>query len=571
MFEKVPLGSIAYETVSPSGPPAVPTFEPASRIATLDGRTVGFVWDYIFRGDEIFPILQEALSKAYPAMKFVNYDSFGAVFGGDEHQSVRMLPARLAEHGVDLVICGVGCCGACTPAVMRASAAAERAGIPTASLICEGFTGQANAIAPGLGCAALPVAMLSHVDSQTPEELRAAVLTRTLPLVIQCLTETPRSTGDRAEPYEAGKIVARGSFEDINRVYEEHGWSDGMPIIPPTRAAIDAFLAEAVDAPHRVIGAMQPSGSAATIYNVAVNGVMAHCRPTDMPILVAIAEILMDPAYGVEHSGDTTGSDALITLSGPIVRDLGFNHQNGVMREGCRANSSVGRFLRLFLRNVGGLRPGGGDKSTFGHAARIVLAEHEAEVAKLGWKTYAAQQGFAADSDVVTVGRATGDTVVGSAYGHDPEVLARYLADGLVRQSGWELCFTVGLAPGSHRPLIAISPMIAKTLAKAGVDRDGLRERLFRYARLPAWKMEDYLGAFTNMVPGRPSLLQMHADGLASQQFALSDDPDRLVPIVERAEDILIVVSGDPYRSNALVFGSNGMHGLPTSRVIRRR
>ena len=167
--------------------------------------------------------------------------------------------------------------------------------------------------------------------------------------------------------------------------------------------------------------------------------------------------------------------------------------------------------------------------------------------------------------------RATGDTIVGSAYGHDPEVLARYLADGLVRQSGWELCFTVGLAPDSHRPLIAISPMIAKTIAKAGVDRDGLRERLFRYARLPAWKMEDYLGAFTNMVPGRPSLLQMHADGLASQQFALSGDPDRLVPIVERAEDILIVVSGDPYRSNALVFGSNGMHGLPTSRVIRRR
>ena len=314
-----------------------------------------------------------------------------------------------------------------------------------------------------------------------------------------------------------------------------------------------------------------PSGSAITVWNVAVNGVMANCRPEDMPILVAIAEILADPQYGVEHSGDTTGGDALIVLSGPIVRDLGFNHENGVMRDGYRANSSVGRFLRLFLRNVVGLQTGAGDKCTFGHAARIVLAEHEAEVAKLGWRTFAEQRGFASDSDVVTIGRFTGDTVVGSAYGRDPEVIARYLADGLVRQSGWELCFTVGLAPDTHRPLVAISPMIAKTLAGAGVDRDGLRQRLFDYARIPAWKMEQYVGEFTNHVPGRPTLLEMHAAGTASAQFALSDDPNRLVPIVERPEDILVVVSGDPYRSNALVFGSNGMHGSPTSRLIRRK
>jgi hypothetical protein len=560
-----------YETLWPGGSAAVPTFDAAPRPSTLDGLTVAFVWDYIFRGDEIFPIMQEALATAYPGTKFVNYDFFGPIFGSDEHMGVRLLPGRLAEAGADVAICGVGCCGACTPAVMRASAIMEKAGIPTASLICDGFVGQAQAIAPGLGCAALPVATLGHVDSMSMGELRASVLEYTLPQVVRCLTQAPQPQGAVSERFALDEIVAKGSFEEINRVYEAKGWSDGMLIAPPTLEAVKAFLAETPDSPDRVIGAAQPSGSAITVWNVAVNGVMANCRPEVMPILVAIAEILADPQYGVEHSGDTTGGDALIVLSGPIVRDLGFNHENGVMRDGYRANSSVGRFLRLFLRNVVGLHPGAGDRCTFGHAARIVLAEHEAEVAKLGWRTFAEQRGFASDSDVVTIGRFTGDTVVGSAYGRDPEVIARYLADGLVRQSSWELCFTVGFAPDTHRPLIAISPMIAKTLARAGVDRDALRRRLYDYARIPAWKMEQYVGEFTNMVPGRPTLLEMHAAGTASAQFALSDDPNRLVPIVERPEDISVVVSGDPYRSNALVFGSNGMHGNPTSRLIRRK
>ena len=174
-----------------------------------------------------------------------------------------------------------------------------------------------------------------------------------------------------------------------------------------------------------------------TIWNVAVNGVLAGCRPKDMPILVAIAEILSDPKYGVEHSGDTTGGDALVILSGPIFKNLGFNSENGAMRDGTRANSTVGRFLQLFIRNVGGLRPGGGDKCTFGHPARIALAENEAELEKLNWQNFSEQNGFDKESNVVTIARFTGDTVVGSIYGSDPEGIAQYLADGLIRQSGW--------------------------------------------------------------------------------------------------------------------------------------
>jgi len=536
----------------------------------LEGKTVAFVWDYIFRGDEIFPILREALSAAYPGISFVDYDTFGNTMGADENAVRAALPRKLAAEGVDVAISGVGCCGSCTPAVIRASAAIEKAGIPTASLVCDGFAAMAHAVSPGLGIPDLPVALLpGHVDSQTDEELREMVLSHTLADVISCLTSAPKARGATEEYHAPDAIVAEGDFAAVNAFYENKGWSDGLPIVPPTLEAVRSFLEFTPDRADRVIGIVQPSGSAVSVWNVAVNGVMAGCRPEYMPVLVAIAEVLCDPGYGVEHSGDTTGGDALIVLSGSMIGELGFNRENAALRDGTRANSTVGRFLRLFLRNIAGSRPGGSDRSTFGHNFRIVLAEHEEELAKLGWTTFGQQRGFAKGAGAVTIGRFTGDTVVGSMYGRDPEVLARNLGDGLVRLCGWELVFTVGLAPGKLRPLAAISPMIAKTFAKTGVDREGLQHLLFKYARLPASKLETYIGLWSNLVPGRRTLAELHEAGLAGDVFVESEDPDRLVPIVEKPEDILVVVAGDPYRSNACVFGSNGVHGFPTSREIR--
>ena len=103
------------------------------------------------------------------------------------------------------------------------------------------------------------------------------------------------------------------------------------------------------------------------------------------------------------------------------------------------------------------------------------------------------------------------------------------------------------------------------------MSKDGLRTALYEHARLPAVKLERYIGHWTNLLPGGPSLGQLEADGTAAPHFAENDDPQRLVPIVENPEDILITVSGDPLRSNAYVFASNGMHGFPTSKKIRVR
>jgi hypothetical protein len=452
---------------------------------------------------------------------------------------------------------------------MRASAIVENLGIPTVSLICEGFIGQAAAISPGLGIAGLPVAhIVGHVDGQNQDELKHNIRTVTSKAVIEGLTKPLKSNSDSSE-HNNDTIVAKGSFDEINELFYEQKWGDGLPIVPPTTERVAAFLTNSDEDPDRVIGILKPSGSAATIRNIAINGVMANCLPEYMPVLIAITEVLVDPAYGVEHSGDTTGGEALIILNGPIARQLKFNCEEAALRDGYQANTSVGRFLRLFLRNVAGFLPGGTDKSTFGHTWRVVLAENEAAAQNVGWSPFSIDAGFEPGANIVTIGRFTSSGVIGSIYGNDPNQIAHYLADGLVRQSSWEFSFTVGFAPGTYRPLVVLSPMVAKTLSQSGITKQKLRSLLFQHARLPASKMESYIGAWSNLVPGKQTLSQMVEAGTAAACFAENDDPERMVPIVEKPEHILLVLSGDSLRSNAIVFGSNGMHGFPTSRRIR--
>lgn len=453
--------------------------------------------------------------------------------------------------------------------MLRASAIVEKAGIPTTSLVCDGFHGQARAVSGGFGVLGMPVArIVGHVDSQSDEELRRNVIDVTVGDVISHLTETPLGADGQQDTLDQADAEA-ASFDELQQAFITRGWSDGLPVIPPTEARVAAFLMEATDDPNREIGVMLPSGRMLTPRNVAANGVMAGCRPAYMPVLVAVAEVMADPAYGVQHSGDTTGGEALAILSGPVVEKLGFNSGGAALRDGYQANTSVGRFIRLLLRNVAGSRPDGADKSTFGNTWRVVLAEDTAAVTEIGWPGLGEDQGHDGSASLVTMARYTGGGVVGSIYGRTAAEIVPYLADGLVRQIGWELAFTVGFAPGTYRPLLVLSPLVAKTLSKDGIGKARLQHLLFEQARMPASKVERYLGPWANLVPGRRSLADLVKHGLAAPAYAESEDPDRLVPIASDPAHFMIVVSGDPMRSNAYAFGHNGMHGFPTSRVIR--
>jgi hypothetical protein len=453
--------------------------------------------------------------------------------------------------------------------VLRASAVAEEAGVPSVSLTCEGFIGQAATTATGLGLPGLPVAVVpGHVDVQTVEELRANVEAVTVEGVVQGLTVAPEKASDLAEP-EPGEIVFEGTPDEINRFFYENGWSDGLPIVPPTAARVAEFLRFTDRDPDEELGVLLPDKRSATVRTVAINGVMAGCRPEYMPVLVALVEAMADPRYGVEHSGNTPGAETLIVVNGPVIRQLGFNYQQGALRDGFQANTSIGRFWRLYLRNVAGFLPHRTDKGTFGNTWRVVLAENEDALRAMGWATIAQDQGLDAGESAVTVSRFTGGTVLASVFGTRPEEMIPYLADGIARLVAWEVIFTVGMSVGAQRPLLVLSPILAQTLARAGLSKQDVQRRLFEHARIPASRFERYIGEWTNLAPGRPTLRALVERGRAAAVFAESDDPERPVPVVERPEHIMVAVSGDPLRTNAYVFAHNGILGFPTSRPVR--
>jgi hypothetical protein len=288
-----------------------------------------------------------------------------------------------------------------------------------------------------------------------------------------------------------------------------------------------------------------------------------------MPVLLALIEAMVDPAYGVEHSGNTPGSETLITINGPIIKELGFNCEQGALRDGFQANTTIGRFWRLYLRNVAGFLPHKTDMATFGNTWRVVLAENEDALAKIGWEPMSVDRNFKAGDNVVTISRYTGGDIVNAVFGSTAEEMLPYLADALARMIGWELVFTVGYGTCTQKPLLILTPILAQTIARSGFSKQDVKNYLYEHARIPAWKFEHYLGKWTNIVPENRTLNDLVSFGKAPKQFGESTDPNRLVPIVCAPEDFQITVSGDPLRTNAYVFIHNGWLGYPTSKKVQ--
>ena len=435
-------------------------------------------------------------------------------------------------------------------------------------MVCEGFLGQAAATSVGLGMPDLPVAtIVGHPGAQSVEEIRENVFNVTAEQVVDNLLTQPEETVLAAEP-SAKEIVFRGTFEEVNEYFHERDWTGGLPIVPPTIEKIEEFLSFTDRKPEESLGIVLPESRAVTIWTIAVNGVMAGCRPEYMPVLVALGEAMADPTYGVEHSGNTPGAETLIILNGPIIKELRFNYEQGVMRDGFMANTSVGRFWRLALRNIAGFLLHKTDKGTYGNTFRVVLAENEDAIAKIGWQPFSADMGFAAGDNTVMITRLTGGGVLPSVTGSTPEAMMPYLADGVAKQTGWEIAFTVGgLSVGTLRPILILSPILAQTIARAGWSKNDVKRYLYDHARTPAWRVETLMDKWVDF---RINTLKRQVNlGRLPQAFHASDDPNRLVPIVVDPNDFIVLVSGDPLRTNAYSFTHNGHLGFPTGKKIQ--
>jgi hypothetical protein len=408
--------------------------------------------------------------------------------------------------------------------------------------------------------------VVGHPGVQSKEMLERNVLEVTLEGVIDNLLKAPKPAGAGDEP-GARDVIVRGGFQEINDTFYDHGFSDGLPIVPPTREKVEAFLRHTDRDPGESLGVLLPDSRAATIWSIAVNGVMAGCRPEYMPVLIALIEAMADPEYGVEHSGNTPGGETLIIVNGPVIQQLGFNYTQGVMRDGFRPNTSIGRFWRLYLRNVAGFLPHQNDKATFGNTWRVVVAENEEVLKRIGWEPNCADFGFAPGESTVTIARYTGGNHISSVSGSTPETMMPYLYDAMIRQYSWQLMFTVGQGMGTLRPLMLLSPIIAETIAGWGWSRADLKRRLFEHARIPAREFERILRDWTQ----KPTwnLAEEARAGRIPKVFHESDDPNRRVPLVWKPEDYMLAVTGDLTRNSVYVFAHNGVLGYPVAKRIR--
>lgn len=255
---------------------------------------------------------------------------------------------------------------------------------------------------------------------------------------------------------------------------EERGWGDGLPMVPPTEERVAAMLA---GAPRVDLGPLPPRGVTPTLRSVAANGVMAGCRPADLPVLLAALAAVQDEAYNLHGTLATTHPCApMVLVSGPVRDALGINAGGNCLGQGTRANAVIGRALSLVLLHVGGARPGVLDRSTQGSPAKYTYCCGESDDSP--WPSLAVRRGFGADEGVVSVMAAEPPHNVndhGSTTG--AEILLTVA--GTMAQPGSNNVYV----RGPH--LLLLGPEHAATLHRDGWTPETIRAHLWEHARIP--------------------------------------------------------------------------------------
>ncbi|MGQ4808451.1 hypothetical protein NKDENANG_01834 [Candidatus Entotheonellaceae bacterium PAL068K] len=202
-----------------------------------------------------------------------------------------------------------------------------------------------------------------------------------------------------------GDILDR--VREVNEYFFAQDWSDGLPVIPPTPEGVTWMLQGTQRHRHDIIGRLPPAWGKATVERIAINGLMAGCKPSYMPVLIAAIQAISDERYGLQGSQGTTDCIApLLIINGPLVETLGFNSAAGCFGHGVRANATVGRAICLMLLTLGGAMPGKIKKSTLSQPGTYSYCMAE-QASASPWEPLHVERGFAPQVSTVTAMAAT--------------------------------------------------------------------------------------------------------------------------------------------------------------------
>ena len=272
------------------------------------------------------------------------------------------------------------------------------------------------------------------------------------------------------------RVIQGAEPDDPVEICYQRGWSDGLPVVPPTPERVLRMLDGTRRDPAEVLGKMPPDLASCTVEKVAINAVMAGCRPEYLPVVLAAVEAALDPAFCMHGLLCTTYFSApVVIVNGPITRRIGMNCGVNALGQGNRANATIGRALQLVVRNVGGGIPGGIDRATLGTPGKYTFcfAEDESDEE---WQPLAQSRGIADGASAVTL--FGGGEIIGNMdqLARDADALAASLADTL----------NVAGHPkkvSAHDALLVLSPEHYRVFRDASLDRAQILETLHEATR----------------------------------------------------------------------------------------
>ncbi len=318
----------------------------------------------------------------------------------------------------------------------------------------------------------------------------------------------------------------------MEKYFLQHGWSDGLPIVPPTQEAVNRML-EGTELPADHLVAVFPPGQGkATVEKIAVNAVMAGCQPQYMPLILAAVEAIIDPAFDLVGVQSTSGQLApLLIVSGKkLIEELNINDSFCTLGPGWKANTAIGRALKLIMMNIGHTWPGINDMKAFGNPFRYVTLIGENEAAYSGaWEPLRVSEGFPEDQPTLSVMPAMSwqpDLVLPTPPGVE-RIIAQITMQAKVKYDRYaNNCY--------YNNLVLISPTAFDAIRREGVSQTDLKQALYERIQLPGSEVFD----------GRERIgLIKFPQWVIDKHNA---DPDAPVPILRSPESLKICVTGGP-------------------------
>jgi hypothetical protein len=321
----------------------------------------------------------------------------------------------------------------------------------------------------------------------------------------------------------------------VFELIERQGWGDGLPVIPPTEDLVQAMLETTPLAPQHVVGVVEPRRGEATIEKIAVNAVLAGCPPEVFPAVIAAVEAVTQPEFNLYALNTTTCcATPAVMINGPARGRMSIECGYSCLGHNGRANATIGRALRLVMRNVGGSIPGAVSKSCFGQPGRVSLCFGEWEE-RSPWEPFHVRRGFRAEESVVTVTCATGTQDIADIFAESGEDLVRVLAHGI----DWIGNNKVLVPQDKGDMLLLLCPDFAYKIARDGHSVADVQRMLFEWTRTPIERWP------------RSYWPKLEARGYV--------ESDGTVPLAARPDQFLIAVAGGESGHHALYFCTFGL------------